>query len=121
MSDLERAERAADAKQPKQGTSKLLGIRLGKIQNRGRNERPWYAVATALHPKQRGLLQPQQVSFAVQAVRRLFIGNQNDTADNDQNYSCKFRKGELFTKQAPDHHSCCNSPSNTNGSTNRDR
>jgi hypothetical protein len=32
-------------------------------------------------------------------VRRLFIGNQNDTADNDQNYSCKFRQGELFTKQ----------------------
>ena len=55
------------------------------------------------------------------SVRRLFIGNQNDTADNDQTYSCKFRKGELFTKQEPDHHSGCNSPSNTNGSANRDR
>ena len=47
-----------------------------------------------------------------------FIGNQNDTADNDQNYSCKFREGELFTEQKSDNHSGCNSPSNTDGSAN---
>jgi hypothetical protein len=41
--------------------------------------------------------------------------------DNNENYSCKFRKGELLTEQEPDHHSGCNSPGNTNGSTNRDR
>ena len=50
---------------------------------------------------------------------RLFIRNQNDIADNDQNYSCKFRKGKLFTKQKPDHHSGCDSPGNTNWSANR--
>ena len=80
-----------------------------------------YSVASCRPPKQRGLLRPQHVSFAVASGWRLFIGNQNNSADNDQNYSCKFRKGELFTKQEPDHHSGCNSPRNTNGSANRDR
>ena len=47
-----------------------------------------------------------------------FIGDQNDTADNDQNYSCKFREGELFTEQKSDNHSGFNSPSNTDGSAN---
>jgi hypothetical protein len=75
----------------------------------------------AFHQNSADCCDPQRVSFAVVSGWRLFISNQNDTADNDQNYSCKFRKGELFTKQEPDHHSGCNSPSNTDGSANGDR
>ena len=45
-----------------------------------------YSVASRLPPKRRGLSRPQQVSFAVEPSTA-FRGNQNDTADNDQNYS----------------------------------
>jgi hypothetical protein len=67
------------------------------------------------------LLASQPVSFSVERAQTLSIGHQNDTADNHQNYSCKFGKGERFTDQKPDHHRGCDSPGNTDGSTNRDR